>query len=160
MSRLPPLHSLNSYWRVDLRSYPQRIAEVADKLRAVAQVDLVYRELVAVDSAYGDPAGGSRFTEDQLYLGEAPIGISAEWAWETLLKPAAVKEADFAFASQFAPPNLPLAICDLEQAWGLSHDDLQDYVGKVLVHGENRREEARPDITARPCSARLPDPGA
>jgi serine protease len=117
-STYPPLHSLAAYWRVDLRPYPDRVEEVVDRLNALAEVDLAYRELTAVD-----PTHGAHYADDQAYLADAPVGISAAWAMLKL-------------------PKKTLLLCDLEQEWNLNHDDLEGTLSDTdLVFGDNRVHE-------------------
>jgi serine protease len=117
-SPVPPLHSLASYWRIDLRKHPDLVEEVIAKLQRLAEVELAYRELSAADPQNG----GQVFAEDQGYLQDAPDGIGASWAWQRL---AALN------------PQIDLTLCDLEQGWIESHDDL---AGKnpTVVAGDNR----------------------
>lgn len=125
-SAFSPLHSLISYWRVDLRPYPDLVEEVVEKLNGLAEVDLAYRELTAADPGAEDPA----FVEDQGYLDDAPAGISAAWAWKSL-KDSAI---------QTPPPTSPLTICDLEQGWRADHDDLETLVEPTPLYGANRAD--------------------
>jgi hypothetical protein len=116
----PPLHSLTAYWRVDLRLYPDLVDELVKRLSSLPEVDLVYRELTAKD-----PAVGQLFADDQGYLSDAPAGISASWAWQTLL------------------PGPQLTLYDLEQGWDPGHQDFKDNTGTALVptnpvYGANR----------------------
>ena len=114
------LHSLAAYWRVDLRPYPDRVQEVVDRLNALAEVDLAYRELTAVDPSYG-----AHYSDDQAYLADAPVGISAAWVLGTL-----------------QPSNKTLRVCDLEQEWNLDHVDVTGTLsGAQILYGENRVPE-------------------
>ncbi len=123
-----PLHSLVAYWRVDLRPYPDLVDEVVGQLNALAEVDLAYRELAATDPQLTHQAGGLAFAEDQGYLDDAPVGIGASWAWKQLAGTA------------------QLTVCDLEQGWVLTHQDLKNdkgvpLVSAVLFSGANRADE-------------------
>ncbi len=129
-SPFPPLHSLTAYWRVDLRKHPDLVEEVVQRLRSLAAVDLAYRELSANDPGAGSQAGQA-LSEDEGYLDDAPVGISARWAWPSLT------------------PGKKVTVCDLEQGWNLVHQDLnlslpvgpllKDTSGQpVIVYGDNR----------------------
>jgi serine protease len=124
-TRLAPRHSLTRYWRIDLRPYPERAAEVVDKLRALAEVDLAYRELAASDPQYGSPPAGESLAEGQGYLDDAPAGIGARWAWQQI-----------ALRRQQGPASVdPVRVCDVEQRWEPRHQDLPPL---ALHYGENR----------------------
>lgn len=133
-SRLPPLHSLTAYWRVDLRPFPERVLDVVAAFNALPEVDLAYRELTATDPA----SGGQVFAEDQGYLEDAPAGISAGWAWKALAEAALTQ-------STSALPKL--TVCDLEQAWRPDHLDLEALKVPEPFYGANRaslKEENAP----------------
>jgi hypothetical protein len=117
ISSLPPLHSLTAYWRIDLRQYPDLVDEVVKRLKNLAEVDLVYRELTAKDPG----AVGQLFADDQGYLSDAPVGISASWAWQSLANVTTQQ----------------LTICDLEQGWIQGHQDLNDNSGNPIVPTSN-----------------------
>ncbi|HEY4563080.1 MAG TPA: S8 family serine peptidase, partial [Thermoanaerobaculia bacterium] len=132
VSSFPPLHSLAAYWRVDLRPYPDKVKDVVERLNQLATVDLAYREIVAVDpgNTPGETPGdteaayGEAFDEDQGYLDEAPVGISAWWAWKSLgTNPQAVR------------------ICDLEQGWNPGHQAFGSNLERVLFYGANRADK-------------------
>ncbi len=133
-----PLHSLSQYWRVDLRPYPELVADVVAAFNALAQVDLAYRELVAIDSGLlmGDVTGDT-LAEDQSYFDPAPVGIGARGVEERL-----------------QPTKEPLRLIDLEQGWNagtdlrlkqdISHEQLHDLHQPnlpLLVYGENRQSD-------------------
>ncbi len=129
----PPLHSLTSYWRLDLRKHPDLVEEVVAQLNGLTEVGLAYKELAATDP--GMVANGSAFSEDQGYLNEAPIGIGASWARQNLLA---------------QPFSKSLTLCDLEQGWNLGHQDLKDLkdpYNKPLVvaplFGVNRAQDGK-----------------
>jgi hypothetical protein len=122
---LAPRHSLTRYWRIDLRPYPERAAEVVEKLRPLAEVDLAYRELAASDPQYASPPAGESLAEGQGYLDEAPAGIGARWAWEQIGR-----------RRQHGPASIDqVKVCDLEQRWEPLHQDLPPL---ELHYGENR----------------------
>jgi serine protease len=118
-SPFPPLHSLAAYWRLDLREHPTLVEEVVARLNRLAEVDLAYRELTANDAA---AAPGQLFAEDQGYLDDAPVGISASWAWKSLGSTTSQKPT----------------ICDLEQGWNPDHQDLQNLNLPAIIYGANR----------------------
>lgn len=123
LTAFPPLHSLTAYWRLDLREYPSLVEEVVARLNRLAEVDLAYREITALDSQATTAKSGKLFAEDQGYLEDGPSGISASWAWMSL--------GD-------APPNFQLTLCDLEQGWNPDHEDLQANVKPDILYGANR----------------------
>lgn len=124
----PPLHSLTSYWRLDLREHPDLEEDVVARLNRLAEVDLAYRELAAADPANGGTVGGESFAEDQGYLDDAPAGISASWARQSLAAAASLTSA----------PSPKLTICDLEQGWNPDHRDLAPLVPPAVIYGANR----------------------
>lgn len=120
-----PLHSLAAYWRLDLRERPDLVEDVVARLNRLAEVDLAYRELAATEPQLTHAASGEVFAEDQGYLDDAPMGISASWAWDSL-------------AAADPLPN-KLILCDLEQGWNPEHLDLKPpLVDSGIVYGANR----------------------
>jgi hypothetical protein len=116
---LPPLHSLTMYWRVDVRKrgdwyMKQLLRELNDR----PEVDLAYRELAASDPDVD--LTGDTWARCQGYLGSAPKGINAAWAW-----------------TQESGAGQGVAFVDLEQGWLPDHEDL---VGRrpVLAFNDNR----------------------
>ena len=104
-SRLPPLFSLASFWRVDLRRQPERIADFITRLRAVEDVSEAYP-----DSPVGLPAltpGNNPLFAAQKYLTAAPVGIDAQFAW-----------------LQQGGDGAGVRIVDLEEGWDFTHEDL------------------------------------
>lgn len=79
LTEFPPLHSLTSYWRIDLRDRPERIEEVVTRLNALPEVDRAYREFDVTDPLVNDV--DDDYAADQDYLDAAPTGIDARWAW-------------------------------------------------------------------------------
>jgi hypothetical protein len=115
---LPPLHSLVTYWRLDLRGQADRMEEVIKALSAVPEVDRAYPELPG-----GDPfvnAGDDTYNAQQDYLDPAPGGIDARWAW-----------------TQPNGEGTGIAVIDMEQGWFLNHED---YTAKApaVIAGDNR----------------------
>ena len=132
-SRLPPLFSLASFWRVDLRRQPERIADFITRLRAVEDVSEAYP-----DSPVGLPAltpGNNPLFAAQKYLTAAPVGIDAQFAW-----------------LQQGGDGAGVRIVDLEEGSDLPHEDL---VAKApaLLWGDQATDAANQKTTARRCSA-------
>ena len=118
-SDLPPLHSLTSYWRIDLRANPEQADELVKELNALSEVDLAYREL-AVSEPAAVQAADDAFAGSQGYLEPAPVGVNARWAW-----------------TQTSGDGSKAEVIDLEQGWILDHVDLVGHP-PMLVHGQNR----------------------
>lgn len=155
LTAFPPLHSLATYWRLDLRDEPEHVEEVVARLNELPEVDLAYRELVARDPG---SAAGKVFAEDQGYLDDAPLGIGASWAWASLsgttsrtITPQEVTKGETARAKQTGQLDdslkpggssgspFSMTICDLEQGWVSTHIDLTVNVpNKAAVWGVNR----------------------
>ena len=117
-TEFPPLHSLTSYWRIDMRDRPERIPEVVERLEALAEVDRAYREHAVSDPVVN--ATDDDYAVDQDYLDAAPTGIDARWAW-----------------TQPNGEGAGVALVDLEQGWLPNHEDL---VAKAptIIFGDNR----------------------
>jgi serine protease len=150
LTAFPPLHSLTAYWRLDLREHPDRVEEVVAGLNRLAEVDLAYRELSGNDpqnmpqDVPQDVPGGQLFAEDQGYLGDAPMGISASWVWEKL-----AETAPKAFLKLQTSQAHPLTVCDLEQGWNRGHQELKDLKDEnglqlPILYGANRNDEGTP----------------
>jgi subtilisin family serine protease len=124
LTAFPPLHSLTAYWRLDLRERPDLVEDVVARLNRLAEVDLAYRELTASDPH--TLLEGKVFAEDQGYLGDAPLGIGASWAWKSL--------------TNTPPPADQIMLCDLEQGWDHLHQDLKEIkeLSKDVIYGVNR----------------------
>lgn len=116
-SDLPPLRSLLSYWRLDLRGRVDRMEEALRVLRAAPGVAAAYAE-----TEFGDPVtpADDTYNDQQGYLDSAPVGIDARWAW---LQPNGV--------------GAGIAVVDVERGWTLTHED---YATKApgLLAGDNR----------------------
>ena len=78
-SDLPPLRSLNAYWRLDLRERPEVVGALVDRLNELPAVALAYRELAVSDPVVND--SDDPYASGQTYLDPAPTGIDARWAW-------------------------------------------------------------------------------
>ena len=117
-TEFPPLHSLTSYWRIDLRDRPERIEEVVKRLNALPEVDRAYREFDVTEPLVNDV--DDDYAADQDYLDAAPTGIDARWAW-----------------TQPNGEGSGIGVIDLEQGWLPNHEDI---VAKAptLVYGDNR----------------------
>lgn len=128
---LRPRHSLASYWRVDLRPYPDRVGEVVTALQGLSEVDLAYRELVATDPQ--EAPQGDDYAEDQAYLDRAPVGVGARWAAKQL---AQLDQLDQ--SSNSGQP--PVILVDVEQGWEEYHKDLKNLGNfhPTPVYGANR----------------------
>ena len=143
-----PRNSLTQYWRVDLRPYPELVGEVLAAFNALAEVDLAYREVRAIDTAchLGDVVG-EVLAEDQRYFDPAPVGIGARWLKEQL-------KDKFEAVNGDKPENEKrhLRLIDLEQAWHIA-ERTDDRAGHkelvnvktgtlpVIIYGENRDED-------------------
>lgn len=117
-SDLPPLHSLTTYWRIDVRHRWGQVDEILKRLNELIEVDLAYKELAVSDPVVD--ATDDTYADDQDYLDAAPTGIDARWAW--------------------THPNgegAGVAVIDLEQGWFLNHEDLVDKA-PTLIYGDNR----------------------
>ncbi len=114
----PPLRSLTSYWRLDLRHRPGNLEEVVARLNELHEVDLAYAERAVSDPVVN--AANDTYAASQGYLDAAPTGIDARWAW-----------------TQPNGEGAGVGVVDLEQGWFLSHEDL---AGKAptLIYGDNR----------------------
>jgi serine protease len=101
---LRPLGSLTQFWRLDCRNIPEEIKTIAQELKLLKEVDLVYLE-----NAVSLPASpiANPYSAGQGYLDEAPAGINAKWAW-----------------AQTNGDGAGVAFVDLEQGWFLDHEDL------------------------------------
>lgn len=113
-----PLNSLTQYWRIDLRSRPEPISEIARRFAGLHGIEAAYAEQVVSDpvvNAANDPFNGT-----QNYLDAAPVGIDARWAW-----------------TQAGGEGQGVGVVDLEQGWRLGHED---FTGKAptLIFNVNR----------------------
>ncbi|MEM7481471.1 MAG: S8 family serine peptidase [Acidobacteriota bacterium] len=117
-SNVPPLFSLVSYWRVDVRRHPTRVPELIARFQALAEVALAYAEITATDPS---------FDSDQEYFERGPVGFGARFARERLVQtPASIK------------------VCDLEQAWHLDHREFTQGSTSLLnppFVGANRNDD-------------------
>ena len=135
-SELPPIHSLASYWRVDVSSQQGDVSPGPDvgsmirDLNELPEVDLAYRELAAKDPGNGVTTSDT-YGRVQEYLDRAPAGIDARWVWRQLTEKDEVDSARVGFA-------------DLEQGW-IGHEDTglesEPKIDDTLVFGVNRHEK-------------------
>jgi serine protease len=116
---LPPLRSLTTYWRLDVRHLPGEGESLVEEMSELYEVDQVYQEFGVTDpmpvNASDDPYAAS-----QGYLDAAPEGIDARWAW-----------------TQTNSTGAGVGIVDLEQGWFPNHEDLLA-ASPTLVYGDNR----------------------
>ena len=117
-SALPPLRSLTSYWRVDVRGQVDRIDDIVRALNALPEIDRAYPEIPGGDPVV-NPADDT-YNAQQDYLDAAPLGIDARWAW-----------------TQPNGEGAGIGVIDMEQGWFLNHED---YTAKspAIVAGDNR----------------------
>ncbi|HTS91489.1 MAG TPA: S8 family serine peptidase [Stellaceae bacterium] len=104
-TRLPPLFSLATFWRIDMREQIARVPEFLDRLRDVPAVLDAYP-----DSGASAPAvnpGNNPLFSMQDYLEAAPVGIDAKFAW-----------------LQASGDGSGISLVDLEEAWNFTHEDL------------------------------------
>lgn len=104
-SKIVPLHSMTSYWRIDARKLPNQLKDLLEEFRNLLseEVEDIYLEKSGTDPmalANGD------FTAEQGYLNPSPVGIDARAAWNKGVKGAG------------------LHFIDLERAWIFTHQDL------------------------------------
>ncbi|HUP42229.1 MAG TPA: S8 family serine peptidase, partial [Thermoanaerobaculia bacterium] len=131
-----PRHALALYWRVDCRPHSELVGEILARFNALAEVDLAYREVRAIDTSFhmGDVTGAA-LSEDQGYLDPAPVGIGAQW-----------------LKDQLGARQAHLTLIDLEQGWHVGerrdlqpgHEELGQLKGAglpLLIFGENRDED-------------------
>ncbi len=105
-SRFAPLHSLNQYWRIDLRELTKtQINQALELLNDLQEIDHAWLEpvytLPAVNAA-NDP-----YNVTQGYQDSAPDGIDARWMW-----------------TQPSGEGAGVGIVDLEGGWRVTHEDL------------------------------------
>lgn len=117
-SPLPPLRSLTSYWRLDVRHRPEQMDEVLQRLNRLYEVERAYAEL-AVSEPVVNPADDT-YSGSQGYLDAAPTGIDARWAW-----------------TQPNGEGGGVGVVDLEQGWFLAHEDLAAKA-PTIIYGDNR----------------------
>ena len=147
-SSFRPRNRLTQYWRVDLRPYPDLVGDVLAAFNALAEVDLAYREVRALDTAFnlGDVVG-EVLAEDQRYFDPAPVGIGARWLKEQLKD-----KFEAVYKDKPEAEKRHLRLIDLEQGWHIAdradnkpgHNELVDVKAgflPVIIYGENRDED-------------------
>lgn len=117
-SKFHPLHSLTTYWRIDMRKDPDKIPLFTEQLNRLKEIDTAYREMEATDPVVN--AADDDFAANQDYEDAAPVGIDAVWAW-----------------TQTNGEGAGVGLVDLEQGWIPTHEDLTAH-GPTLIHGDNR----------------------
>ena len=117
-SELPPLHSLTSYWRIDVRGTAVDVDGLVRTLNDLSEIDLAYRELEATDPIVSP--GDDSLNASQSYLDPAPTGTDARWAW-----------------NQANGDGTGVGVVDLEQGWIPTHEDLAGQT-PTLLFGTNR----------------------
>ena len=117
-TELSLLHSLTSYWKLDIRHVAKKADQIVKVFNTLDEVDFAYRELEATDPVV-NPADDP-YNPSQNYQDPAPDGIDARWAW-----------------TQLNGEGAGVGFVDLEQGWFLSHED---YANKspALLYGDNR----------------------
>lgn len=113
-SESPPLHSLSTYWRFDVRHAAHRLEELEGALRRLPEVELVYREKTPSDPVV---AADDTYAATENFLDAAPTGIDARWVW-----------------TQPHGDGTGMYVIDLEQGWLLGHEDLP---GPTLIFNDN-----------------------
>ena len=116
-TELPPLHSLTSYWKLDVRHCPEKSEEIVKRFSALNEVEVAYRELEATDPAVNQ--ADDPYNANQNYQDAAPIGIDARWAW-----------------TQPNGEGNGVGFVDLEQGWFLNHEDFASK-SPALLYGDN-----------------------
>lgn len=117
-SGLPPLRSLASYWKLDVRHAAKKSKEIVRSLNALDEIDVAYAELEATDPAVNPDDDPHNATQN--YQDAAPDGIDARWAW-----------------TQLNGEGAGVGFVDLEQGWFLNHEDYADK-SPTLLYGDNR----------------------
>lgn len=117
-SALPPLHSLTTYWRLDLRKRWDDAEKVVAQLNELHEVDRAYRELAVSEPVVN--ATDDDYAAAQNYLDAAPTGIDARWAW-----------------TQANGEGAGVGVVDVEQGWFLNHEDLSAKA-PTLIYGDNK----------------------
>jgi serine protease len=115
-SRFAPIHSLNQYWRFDLRELTKtQIQQALTILNDLQEVDQAWLEPVYILPAVN--AANDPYNINQGYQDSAPDGIDARWMW-----------------TQSSGEGAGVGVMDVEGGWRITHEDL---VAKAptLIHG-------------------------
>jgi serine protease len=123
-----PRHSLNSYWRLDARSFWNKADRAIGLLNELEEVDYAYKELAASTPTGADPSNDIYFGS-QGHLKKAPCGIDAPAVWAQGVKGEGV------------------AFVDLERGWYQEfdpgpyneHEDLSRY---PILFGKNLKADS------------------
>ncbi|MGE5202094.1 MAG: hypothetical protein ACM3O6_08505, partial [Acidobacteriota bacterium] len=104
-TRLPPLFSLATFWRIDLRAQTERMEEFLARLQSTPEVIDAYPDTAAAPATVNP--GNNPLFGMQDYLAAAPVGIDAQFAW-----------------LQASGDGTGVSVVDLEMAWNFAHEDL------------------------------------
>ena len=116
-SDFPMLRSLSNYWRLDYRNYEGNIDELIKEFNSLYEINFAYKEHTVTDP-FVNPSNDN-LSAQQGYLGAAPTGIDAIWAWGQ------------GFEGQ------GIGFIDLEQGWIPTHEDLAA-ASPTLIFNDNR----------------------
>lgn len=115
---------LSRYYVVDV--VPERMEELAGRLRASPNVEAAYIKPPAEPALYRDaratpriedaPPTSPDFSSRQVYLGAAPTGVDARYAWTVP-----------------GGRGTGVNVIDVEGAWNFAHEDLRLHKGGVLA---------------------------
>jgi serine protease len=120
------LADLSNYYAITLKS-EEAGETVADELNHLDSVELAYLAPIGQDAA-DLPPPTPNFTASQGYLGPAPTGIDARFAW-----------------TQTGGPGDQIRVIDVEQGWNIAHEDLPGAFfqnGKILGGGSRQHGTA------------------
>ena len=107
---------LRSYWRIDARSSPLDLDEILRRLRAIAVVELAYKEQTLASPAL--TPNPNPHSAMQGYLDPAPCGVDARYAW-----------------TKRYGEGQGVGLVDVERDWNLYHEDLAGQA-PALVFGD------------------------
>jgi hypothetical protein len=117
-SALPPLRSLRGYWLLDLRHQSDATDDVVRRLLAVPGVANAYAHQAGDDPA--NNPGNDPYNGSQGYQDAAPDGIDSRWAWT---QPSGFGQG--------------IGVCDVEQGWRLTHEDLAPAAPTLIFNDNN-----------------------
>jgi serine protease len=113
-SAFPPLKSLTSYWRLDVRSEPDAEA-LRSQLAAMPEIEVAYHETSVINAGPANVA--DPYESYQGALDPAPQGIDARAAW-----------------NRTNGLGQTVSVVDVESGWILDHEDVP---GPELLVGDN-----------------------
>jgi serine protease len=113
-----PLHSLTSYWRIDVRGTAIPGRTLVEKLRNIPGVDYAYEELDVTDPAVNPT--DDIYSPAQGYLDPAPTGIDARWCWTQ---------------TGIEGTGAGIGVVDLERGWRIGHEDLAAANPRLIFNG-------------------------